>query len=373
MQTRSFLNRARLLIRSAGKGHLPDLHTGKDFHALLERERSRVDRNGREFSVVIFNITEQEALTELIAVLKRRRRSNEEAGWLQEGKSIGVILPDTALEGAWTMAQDVLRLTARKGPAPGCHVFTYPSDWPNTTQCSDKAGNKNTPTLGSALLEMPLDRFSSGELENILSVPLPFWKRGMDLCGAAAAIILTAPLFLLIAGFIKVVSPGPVFFKQERIGHLGRPFTCLKFRTMHTEASPAIHEDHVLALMTCDAPLKKLDPTDGRIIKGGRILRQAGLDELPQLINVLRGEMSLVGPRPDLPYSVEHYHQWQGKRVETRPGLTGLWQVSGKNQTTHNEMIRLDISYVKHRSLWLDTMVMLLTVPAIILQVIDSP
>ncbi|HEU6449220.1 MAG TPA: sugar transferase [Verrucomicrobiae bacterium] len=198
---------------------------------------------------------------------------------------------------------------------------------------------------------------------------LPLWKRALDLALIALSLPLTLPVGILIALVIKCVSRGPVFFRQERIGYLGRKFLCYKFRTMHTGAQAAGHEQHLAHLISSDAPMEKLDARgDKRIIPGGRKLRAWGLDELPQLFNVLRSEMSLVGPRPCLPYECAKFLPWQKKRFRAVPGLTGLWQVSGKNRTTFSEMIRLDIQYARTKSLWLDLKIIFKTVPALVAQ-----
>ncbi len=187
-----------------------------------------------------------------------------------------------------------------------------------------------------------------------------------------ACIFLAAPLLLplgfLIAVAIKLVSPGPVLFVQERVGFRGELFRCLKFRTMAVNADTALHQGYLQHLMASDRPMTKLDTADRRLIPGGHFLRCLGLDELPQLINVLYGEMSLVGPRPCLPYECEQYKPGHRRRFDTLPGLTGLWQVNGKNRTTFEEMINWDIQYVETKSPALDLAIMLRTVPAILVQ-----
>jgi lipopolysaccharide/colanic/teichoic acid biosynthesis glycosyltransferase len=181
------------------------------------------------------------------------------------------------------------------------------------------------------------------------------------------------PLALFIALLIRSVSTGPVLFRQERVGYLGRRFMCFKFRTMFVDADTTTHQGHLHQLMNSNTPMQKMDSKgDPRIIPFGLLLRASGLDELPQLINVLRGEMSLVGPRPCLPYEYDKYLPWQKKRFGTVPGLTGLWQVSGKNKTTFVEMIQLDIKYAKNKSLWWDLKIILMTIPALIIQMLET-
>ena len=204
-------------------------------------------------------------------------------------------------------------------------------------------------------------------------VQVPRWKRVLDV----AFVLLTLPLVLPVAAFIAVLiallSRGPILFQQERVGFMGSRFMCLKFRSMHVGADAAGHQEHLQELMNSEAPMEKLDARgDSRIIPFGLLLRSTGLDELPQLINVLRGEMSMVGPRPCLPYERDRYLAWQCERFTTLPGLTGLWQVSGKNRTTFNEMMRLDIEYARRKTLWFDLLIMLKTLPAIAGQVLES-
>jgi lipopolysaccharide/colanic/teichoic acid biosynthesis glycosyltransferase len=164
-----------------------------------------------------------------------------------------------------------------------------------------------------------------------------------------------------------------VFFRQRRVGYKGREFDCFKFRTMQVDAESKSHQEHFRQLMSEEVPMTKLDArSDPRLIPLGSLLRTTGLDELPQLINVLRGEMSLVGPRPCIPYEYELYQPWQRRRFDAVPGLTGLWQVSGKNRTTFNEMIQFDIQYSDRMSLGLDLKIMLKTLPALWEQCLDA-
>jgi lipopolysaccharide/colanic/teichoic acid biosynthesis glycosyltransferase len=201
----------------------------------------------------------------------------------------------------------------------------------------------------------------------------PGWKRALDV----TLILLTAPISLPL-GFaifvlIRVCSQGPAFFRQERIGHRGRSFYMVKFRTMKVGADTSAHRQHLQELIGSEAPMTKLDAKgDKRLVPFGAMLRATGLDELPQLLNVLVGEMSLVGPRPCMHYEYERYSAAQRRRFEALPGLTGLWQVSGKNNTTFSEMIRMDITYSQRASLWLDLKIIALTLPALTAQVLET-
>jgi len=203
--------------------------------------------------------------------------------------------------------------------------------------------------------------------------PLPAWKRTLDIVCCLAALPLLLPLVTIISLVTKITSPGPVLFKQTRIGLRGKQFLCYKFRTMKMNAETTSHQAYLTQLMGSNAPMVKMDAKkDSRVIPGGWILRATGLDELPQIINVLRGEMSLVGPRPCIPYEYENYTIVQKRRFASTPGLTGLWQVSGKNKTTFSEMIHLDIKYAHTKSLWLDLKIMFMTVPALVQQVVET-
>jgi lipopolysaccharide/colanic/teichoic acid biosynthesis glycosyltransferase len=200
----------------------------------------------------------------------------------------------------------------------------------------------------------------------------PGGKRTLDIVLVLLALPFLIPLALLMALLIRGGSRGPVLFRQERVGYQGRRFTVFKFRTMLVNACPSTHQGHLHQLMNSNTPMLKMDSRDPRIIPLGLWLRSSGLDELPQLINVLRGEMSLVGPRPCLPYEYDHYLPWQKERFETLPGLTGLWQVSGKNRTTFTEMIHLDIKYCGSKTLGGDLKIILMTIPALIFQMWET-
>ena len=201
-------------------------------------------------------------------------------------------------------------------------------------------------------------------------------KRIIDIIGSIIGIVLCAPLMLVIAAGIKLTSPGPVLFRQERLGFLGKSFTFLKFRSMRVDSDPSIHQEYVNKLIkgqteqinrgTSEKPLYKLTE-DPRITPFGKFLRKTSLDELPQFFIVLKGDMSLVGPRPPIPYECDVYKRWHCRRVlEVKPGITGLWQVSGRSSTTFEEMVRLDLAYVRNWSLWLDFKIILKTFWAVL-------
>lgn len=202
---------------------------------------------------------------------------------------------------------------------------------------------------------------------------IPAWKRAIDLACCLVALPILCLIALLMAIALRLTSPGPILFKQERVGYKGSRFMCYKFRTMHAGAETRSHQVHFENLLGSSAPMMKLDAKgDARLVPGGWLLRATGLDELPQIINVFKGEMCVVGPRPCLPYEFSRYQPWQCERFHAMPGLTGLWQVSGKNRTTFDEMMRLDIRYSKIRTLGLDLKIVLMTLPAMLVQVSDT-
>ena len=209
--------------------------------------------------------------------------------------------------------------------------------------------------------------------QNSTAIQVPSWKRLLDLIGSLAALPLLVLCTLVMTIVTKLVSPGPVLFRQERVGLNGRRFKIYKFRSMHVHADTVGHQNYFKELVGTNAPMVKLDSRgDSRLLPGAWLLRASGLDELPQIINVLRGEMSLVGPRPCLPAEAELYQPWQMERFATLPGLTGLWQVSGKNRTTFEEMIRLDIRYAQTKSVLMDLRIIILTIPALLVQLYDT-
>jgi len=184
---------------------------------------------------------------------------------------------------------------------------------------------------------------------------------------------LWLPVMLFIACGIKIVSPGCVFFRQERVGYRGQRFMIFKFRSMKTNVETDSHARHCGDLIQGNRPMTKLDAAgDPRIIPLGRLLRASGLDELPQIFNVLFGDMSLVGPRPCTPHEYACYEGWQHARFNALPGLTGYWQVHGKNKTTFSEMVSMDIHYVCSMSIAMDVAIMFMTVPTVVGQVLET-
>jgi exopolysaccharide biosynthesis polyprenyl glycosylphosphotransferase len=202
-----------------------------------------------------------------------------------------------------------------------------------------------------------------------------FCKRLIDVSAALFVVLVGFPFFLVIALLIKLTSRGPIFFSQQRVGEEGSIFTLYKFRTMRQDADDSIHREFTRNFIEGRMSNSSLDEKapsvyklahDPRVTSIGNFLRKTSLDELPQFINILKGEMTIVGPRPPLQYELEHYEEWHKLRLHVKPGLTGLWQVSGRSSVPFNEMVKLDLYYIEHWSLLLDLKIMLRTIPVML-------
>ena len=198
-------------------------------------------------------------------------------------------------------------------------------------------------------------------------------KRVFDVLAVSLGLVIISPLLFVVALLVKLESPGPILYRQPRIGENGRLFTMLKFRSMRADTDFGLHKAHVTRLITENLSLDQREnqgtlkiQNDPRVTRVGKIIRKTSIDELPQLFNVLRGEMSLVGPRPPIPYEVELYKDWHKRRFEAIPGMTGLWQVKGRNRVSFDEMVRMDIEYIEHQSLWLDLQILIKTPLAVV-------
>lgn len=329
---------------------LASVHTKSEFRQCLVHERARVDRAANKFALVVFGQNACRSDPSLARRAVKRLRVTDRVGWLDQSK-LGILLPATSIASADTLATDILNGTKARLPDQPYAIYTYPRH--------DREAEQESGSRGFS----PVD----DEIAPVLRPAIPIWKRTLDIFGALFALLLFSPVFALLPLFIKVVSPGPMIFRQERVGRGGKLFWFLKFRTMKPSNDISSHQQHVKQLIRQNGALVKLDDKgDPRIIPGGRIIRKLCLDELPQLINVLRGEMSLVGPRPCFPYEADEYLTWHAHRFDSLPGMTGLWQVSGKNRTTFAEMIRMDIQYTTNVTLGNDLKILLLTWPSIV-------
>jgi len=337
----------------------------KVFRIIFERERSRADRNGHELSFIVFDLgeeTNEKLINILVKKLKSRARSVDKFGWYDE-EHIGVILPNTSYKGGIELARDICSHILIHTLPPSFKIYSYPTMWLQKGLFSLKKNIKSKRKDHSKFIE---------GVNQIFIKKIPVWKRTIDIFGALIGIVILSPIFLFVAIIIKIVSPGPILFKQERVGQGGRIFIFLKFRTMKFNIGTDLHHKHSADFIHNEKPMEKLDKKDPRIIPFGRILRKTCIDEFPQLFNVIKGEMSLVGPRPCIPYEAAEYLRWNRHRFDIVPGITGIWQVSGKNKLTFKQMVRLDIMYEKKMNILLDLWILLKTGPAIIGMVIDT-
>jgi lipopolysaccharide/colanic/teichoic acid biosynthesis glycosyltransferase len=355
--------------RDCAERHLiPQLMSADIFRSVLVRERKRADRSSERFILLLLDLTgETEAAIRLAAIeaLNASRRETDTMGWFQAESVLGLVLPQLGDLRA-SSAPDLERrvrgeLSRRLDPATAERLLIKV--------------HVHGGVEGTAGFFEPVDRLLGDfRAPKHIGPLVAALKRAFDIVGSLGLLILLSPVMLLIALLVKATSRGPVFFRQERIGQRAKPFTMLKFRSMRPGAGHAIHKDYVTWFIKSSG--QKTDAAssgvfkitnDPRITAIGRILRNTSLDELPQFINVLRGEMSLVGPRPPLPYEVEQYKPWHCRRVlEAKPGITGLWQVTGRSRTTFDEMVRLDIRYARSLSLWTDIKILLATPKAVI-------
>jgi lipopolysaccharide/colanic/teichoic acid biosynthesis glycosyltransferase len=301
----------------------------------------------------------------MAASISRCTRETDVLGWYERGKKLGLLMTEIGYADAKDLEVIARKVTDALQQSLSEETYNllkvafrvYPD---SVTDANDGGSGKPDEVLYPDLSKN--HRYRRGMI----------FKRTLDVLGSLLAILFCLPLFLVIAALVKLSSPGPVLFRQQRLGQYGRLFTFLKFRTMYTDNDPAIHREYVARLIAGDhgagqgCAVYKLQ-NDPRVTPLGRFLRKTSLDELPQFFNVLRNEMSLVGPRPPLPYEYERYQVWHRRRVlEMKPGLTGLWQVEGRSRTTFEEMVRIDLRYAGCRSIWMDLKILLLTPGAVL-------
>jgi len=339
-----------------GKPAPPRLHSTEELEHILYRERSRADRAGETFSLVAFfarnKVTADASVAHLAKILARRLRITDEVGWVDD-QCIGAVLPDTPASGAWNVVDDVCASFPARLARPECTVYCYPSDWWLGEDVRAEDGR-----------QAPEDARPVRAMESLFMQRTPLWKRSLDIIGATVGSILLLPLFLVMAVAIKATSPGPVFFKQVRGGRGGKRFVLIKFRSMVLDADTM--KEELLPLSQQDGPAFRLTE-DPRVTVLGRFLRLSSIDELPQLWNVLKGEMSLVGPRPLRCAESEACTGWERRRLDVTPGLTCIWQVKGRARVSFAEWMRMDLQYGRSRSLWQDLKLLLQTVPVVLL------
>jgi len=351
----------------------PSLHRewlDKDFiHALLAREVSRADRSGTELSLVLFRVNARNVETRATARLKRtleaRARNTDELGWF-DSRNLCAILPTTSTEGAVQFVNDIRSLMARFSLKPICTIYTYPSHWLDSVTVDGNDDDYDRDRFGGSGGSMRLQDAAPLQVQPIkkfLLNPMPWWKRLMDIVLSASALLLAFPLMLAVAAAIKLDSHGPVFFTQRRAGFGGEPFKIYKFRTMVPNADS--QKKNLRKHSEQDGPAFKMTD-DPRQTKFGRWLRKTSLDELPQLWNVLIGDMSLVGPRPLPIDESDGCDSWQTHRLCVRPGLTCIWQVEGRSRVAFADWARMDVQYIRNRSFLNDLNILFRTVPAVL-------
>lgn len=345
------------------------------FKRMIAIERKRSERSKEPFLLMLVQVgnhpeskDSQRVLDSMISVLMSSSRDTDVIGWYKDMATLGVmftglmvtdksLILTTILNRISSMLRDELTFDQFNQVSLSFHFF--PDDWDH----SSPSGPTNT-----ALYP---DLMNPGTKKRSLLVI----KRGIDLLASGVGLALLSPLFLAIAIAIKLTSKGPVFFRQQRVGQYGKPFTVLKFRSMVVNNDASVHKEYVMKLIKDQAEKRESGTGEGvykltndrRITTVGKFLRRTSLDELPQIINVLRGEMSLVGPRPAIPYELAAYQTWHRRRIlEAKPGITGLWQVTGRSLVKFDDMVRLDLRYATSWSLWLDLKILLMTPMAVI-------
>jgi exopolysaccharide biosynthesis polyprenyl glycosylphosphotransferase len=349
-----------------------------DFNAMIRRERERTERSKKPFLLALLDIKEFDKHKGRTKVMERiayslcaHSRSIDLKGWYKRSAVFGVLFTEvgTTAEDAKERLSDrvwrALSEALRPDELQKVHISLHA--YPEEPQNSE--GGKN-------LFDLCLyPDVTDGNRVRRASLVI---KRILDILGSVLAIVLLSPVFLVIAVAIRATSPGPVLFRQPRIGLAGREFVFLKFRSMQVNNDPNKHVEYIRRFISGRAganeggsvgnndPVYKIT-NDPRVTPFGRFLRKTSLDELPQFFNILKGEMSLVGPRPPIPYECENYEVWHRRRMlAAKPGLTGLWQVKGRSSAQFDEMVRLDLRYITSWSLWLDLRILLKTPGAVI-------
>ena len=337
------------------------------FERLVQRERLRADRNGETFSLIVMAsrnaLHSQTMLPVLAEVLSSRLRATDDVGQIDDDR-LGVLLPDTPGAGAWTVVDHIVHLLPKDVPSPICEVYTYPSfDNEDRGEAMGRRSDDNEVDDARVGEGAPVGQNEelreSRPMESLFMISLPSWKRAMDVMGALLGLIVMSPLLLLTAIAVKLTSRGPVFFKQFRRGQGGRKFVLYKFRSMVDNAEALQRE--LRHRNEQDGPAFKIK-ADPRITPLGKILRRTGLDEFPQLWNVLKGDMSLVGPRPLPCHESDASETWQQRRLDAKPGLTCIWQSRGHEEVSFADWMRMDMRYVEERSFSMDTTLIAKTV-----------
>jgi lipopolysaccharide/colanic/teichoic acid biosynthesis glycosyltransferase len=348
-----------LACRNAPKHEF--LLADRDFRFAADCERMRVDRNGSVLSLLLIRLARSKSspadVSFLTRVLEGRLRVTDTPGLLDDGR-IAVLLPDTPAEGAWKVATDVSEVYPPGPDRPECDVLVYP---PHRRVRSAVDAEEEPREIVVA----PQEDAELESSEFFFSKSLPSWKRAIDVTGAAVGLVASAPVVFAAAAAIKISSPGPAFFVQEREGRGGKRFKIWKLRTMCVDAE--LQKNELRPLSQQDGPAFKMK-SDPRTTKLGRFLRWSSIDEMPQFWNVLKGEMSLVGPRPLPTPESQACETWQRRRLDVTPGITCTWQVCGRGKVRFDDWVRMDLRYAAKPSFWADLRLMFVTIPSLIFQ-----
>lgn len=354
----------------------------EQLNRLLERERARADRSGLEMSLLLIGLDgrppEGIDLSVLIDTVGRRCRITDEVGRFDR-RSVFVMLPDTRAEGARHFAETIRAAMSRRRAVVSFAIYSYrPAERDDEQPPSDLGGGRPkalaegsgvTRRLPAPARTNSISVAAQGgaglPLDHVLVRRLPAWKRAMDLAVAGVMLVLLWPVMVTIGLAIKLETPGPAIFRQRRAGLGGKVFEILKFRTMCNDAES--QRDTLLHINEQDGPAFKIR-NDPRVTRIGALLRRTSLDELPQLLNVLRGDMTMVGPRPLPCGESDGCVGWQRRRLDVTPGLTCIWQISGRSTVNFDEWVRMDLAYKRRYTLWHDLRILFATIPAVLTQ-----
>jgi lipopolysaccharide/colanic/teichoic acid biosynthesis glycosyltransferase len=346
------------------------------FKRMIALERKRSERSQEPFLLMLVEVSENpdsptshKVLDRMISVLMNASRDTDIVGWYRERATLGVVFTELITSDRNLIRNTILarvsalvreELDGQEYDKVSISFHFFPDEWDHAAP----DGSTNT-TLYPDLMD------PGSRKKSLLMI-----KRALDIAISALVILILSPVYAVIALAIKLTSDGPVLFRQQRVGQYGKLFTVLKFRSMKVNSDQAIHKDYVMKLIKNQAEPKGTDnsgkgvykvTSDHRITRTGQFLRRTSLDELPQFFNVLKGDMSLVGPRPPIPYELAAYQTWHRRRIlEAKPGVTGLWQVTGRSSVKFDDMVRLDLRYATSWTLWMDIKILLMTPLAVI-------
>lgn len=355
---------ARVTGAPAGRQAKEVLLSPAEFEHAATCERMRVDRNGSILSILLIQLSDnQHQNAELAKLLDERLRLTDTAGLLRDGR-VGVLLPDTPLDGAWKVADDLGKELQESGSKPSFEVMIYPDGGGGSGQTwADDAPGGAQPVAVPAAENESVTAYRSAEFDAVFAKATPLWKRATDVVIGGIGLAVATPVVAACAGAVVLTSRGAPFFAQEREGVGGRRFKIYKIRTMHTDAEQ--RKAQLREQSEQDGPAFKMTH-DPRVTRIGRVLRALSIDELPQLLNVVRGDMSLVGPRPLPVDESQQCKPWQRQRLQVKPGITCIWQVRGRNIVPFDDWIRMDLQYIKRRSPLHDMRLLLETGPSLI-------